>query len=71
MPHMSGHEFATRMRERQPDVRVLYAAGYTDHTIVHQDVLEPGLALLQKPYTAVELSAKVREVLDAPAECLT
>jgi two-component system cell cycle sensor histidine kinase/response regulator CckA len=71
MPHMNGHELATRIRERQPDVRVLYASGYTDNTIVHQGVLEPGLAFLQKPYTAVELSAKVREVLDAPVECLT
>jgi two-component system cell cycle sensor histidine kinase/response regulator CckA len=71
MPHMNGHELATRIRERRPDVRVLYASGYTDNTIVHQGVLEPGLAFLQKPYTAVELSAKVREVLDAPVECLT
>jgi len=71
MPHMKGHELATRIRERRPDVRVLYASGYTDNTIVHQGVLEAGLAFLQKPYTAVELSAKVRDVLDAPVECLT
>jgi FixJ family two-component response regulator len=71
MPHMNGHELATRIRERQPDVRVLYASGYTDNTIVHQGVLEPGLAFLQKPYTAVELSAKVREALDASVEWLT
>ena len=71
MPRMNGHELATRIGERRPDVRVLYTSGYTDNTIAHQGVLEPGCAFLQKPYTAGELSAKVREVLDAPVECLT
>ena len=71
MPRMNGHELAMRLRERRPDVRVLYTSGYTDNTIVHQGVLEPGLAFLQKPYTAGELGAKVREALDAPFACLT
>ena len=70
MPHMNGHVLATRIRERRRDLRVLYTSGYTDNTIVHQGVLDPGLALLQKPYSAVELGAKVREVLDAAVECL-
>jgi PAS domain S-box-containing protein len=66
MPHMNGPELAGRIRELQPDVRVLFASGYTDNAIVHHGVLDPGVAFLQKPYTAVELSAKVRQVLDAP-----
>jgi len=66
MPHMNGHELAGRIRELQPDVRVLYASGYTDNAIVHQGVLNPGVAFLQKPYTVLELSGKIRQVLDAP-----
>ena len=68
MPHMNGQELAERIREVQPGVRVLYASGYTDNTIVHHGVLTPGVAFLQKPYTMLELSAKVRQVLDAPGE---
>jgi hypothetical protein len=45
-------------------VRVLYASGYTDNAIVHHGVLNPGVAFLQKPYTVLELSAKIRQVLD-------
>jgi PAS domain S-box-containing protein len=71
MPRMNGHELAARIREQWPELRVLYTSGYTDNTIVHQGVLDPGLAFLQKPYTAAELSAKVRDVLDAPVELLT
>jgi CheY-like chemotaxis protein len=66
MPHMNGQELAGRIRELQPDVRVLYASGYTDNAIVHHGVLDPGVAFLQKPYTVLELSAKVRQVLDTP-----
>jgi CheY-like chemotaxis protein len=68
MPHMNGQELAERIREVQPGVRVLYASGYTDNTIVHHGVLTPGVAFLQKPYTMLELSAKVRQVLDAAGE---
>jgi PAS domain S-box-containing protein len=66
MPHMNGQELARRIREMRPDARVLYASGYTDNTIVHQGVLDPDVAFLQKPYTILELSTKVRQVLDTP-----
>ena len=66
MPHMNGQELAVRLRERQPEMRVLYASGYTDNTIVHHGVLNPGVAFLQKPYTILELSTKIRQVLDTP-----
>lgn len=64
MPHMNGQDLAGRIRELQPDVRVLYASGYTDNAIVHHGVLNPGVAFLQKPYTVLELSVKIRQVLD-------
>jgi two-component system cell cycle sensor histidine kinase/response regulator CckA len=44
---------------------VLYISGYTDSAVGNQGVLEPGIAFLQKPFYADELSRKVREVLDS------
>jgi hypothetical protein len=41
-------------------------SGYTDDVIARHGVLEPGIAFLQKPFTAFGLAEKVREVLDAP-----
>jgi PAS domain S-box-containing protein len=64
MPKMNGREVARRVASRIPRIRVLYMSGFTTHTIVHQGVLEPGISFLQKPFTAVALAAKVREVLD-------
>jgi hypothetical protein len=43
---------------------VLYVSGYTDSTILRHGMLEPGITLLQKPFTSGALVRKVRELLD-------
>ncbi|MGY8637222.1 ATP-binding protein [Bradyrhizobium sp. 14AA] len=60
---MNGRELAEAVRQRRPGVRVLYTSGYTDNTLVHEGHLDPGVALLSKPYRKSELSQKLREVL--------
>ena len=65
MPRMSGRDLANQLLARYPAMKVLYMSGYTDDVIVHHGVLYRGLPFLQKPFTAVMLSKKVREVLDA------
>jgi two-component system cell cycle sensor histidine kinase/response regulator CckA len=63
MPGMSGRELVKRLAETRPETKVLYLSGYTEDAIIHQGVLEPGTAFLQKPFTLQTLSRKVREVL--------
>jgi CheY-like chemotaxis protein len=65
MPQQSGRELADRLRVDRPGLKVLYMSGYTDRAIVHHGVLDPDVAFLEKPFTAVGLGRKVREVLDA------
>jgi len=60
---MNGRELADAVRLRRPDVPVLYTSGYTDNTIVHEGQLDPGVALLRKPYRKADLSRKIREML--------
>ena len=64
LPGMSGRVLAERARELRPDLRVLFASGYTDDVIVQRQLLEHGASFLQKPFTPRALGEKVREVLD-------
>jgi PAS domain S-box-containing protein len=66
MPHMSGKELADRVQGLYPHTRILFTSAYTENAIVHQGVLDKGMALLQKPFTPSALAHKLREVLDQP-----
>jgi two-component system, cell cycle sensor histidine kinase and response regulator CckA len=64
MPGMSGRQLAEKIQSSRPEVRVVYMTGYTDDMVAEHKVLEPGVQLLQKPFTKVELGLKVRATLD-------
>ncbi|HET9424515.1 MAG TPA: response regulator [Gemmatimonadaceae bacterium] len=68
MPGRSGPQLVQALMELRPELRVIYMSGYTEHSIVHQGVLDPGIAFLHKPFTPDELGGKVRDVLDAMAK---
>src|SRR6185295_4363613 len=65
MPGASGKEVADRLSELVPEIKVLFMSGYTDEAIVHHGVLDSNVEFIQKPFTPLGLSRKVREVLDA------
>lgn len=61
---MNGRQLAKIAIDHKPNLRVLYTSGYTEHVIAHQGRLDPGVALLGKPYTRQDLARKIRDVLD-------
>ncbi len=64
MPGMSGPDLARKVRALRPEIHVLLMSGYADDAVVRHGVVEPGTNFLQKPFTAVNLTRRVREVLD-------
>jgi CheY-like chemotaxis protein len=63
MPGLSGGETFQRLKAADPDVRVMLSSGYSlnEHT---QDLLDRGCrGFIQKPFDAMELSQKLREML--------
>jgi two-component system cell cycle sensor histidine kinase/response regulator CckA len=64
MPQMNGRQLYERLLVDRPGIKVLYMSGYTDNVIARRGLLEPGIALLQKPFSVERLTCMVREVLD-------
>jgi two-component system NtrC family sensor kinase len=60
---MNGRQLADEVRRRRPDLKVLYATGYTRNAIIHQGRLDAEVELLTKPFTAEALARKIRQVL--------
>jgi signal transduction histidine kinase len=68
LPHMNGRDLSDAAKRRHPGIKVLFTTGYTRNAIVHGGRLDPGVALLPKPFTAAALARKLREVLGETAE---
>ncbi len=64
MQDLSGRELSERLRVTMPELKVLFASGYTDDSVIHSGNLPPGTAFLQKPFTLGSLLEKVKEVLE-------
>ncbi|OGU72838.1 MAG: hypothetical protein A3G43_10105 [Ignavibacteria bacterium RIFCSPLOWO2_12_FULL_56_21] len=67
MPKMSGRYLAEQVLKFRPATKVLYTSGYTESVISEHGILNPGISLLQKPYSPAILAARVRQILDGTA----
>jgi DNA-binding response OmpR family regulator len=62
---MGGSRLAELLRPQIPRLKVMFTSGFPDDTAVPGPAWSPGTAFLPKPFTPVELTRRVREVLDA------
>ena len=58
MPRMGGRELTQRLQSRYPELKILYMSGYS------AAVVGPGVNFIGKPFTAADLTRKVRQALD-------
>jgi len=64
MPGISGGEVFDRLRQIDPDIRVILSSGYSIEGKA-QAILDRGCnGFLQKPFQMADLSRKLREVFD-------
>jgi two-component system cell cycle sensor histidine kinase/response regulator CckA len=62
---MSGSHLARHLRERKPDLKIIFTSGYSPE-IIGKNFKESDLEFLQKPYRPPLLAQKVRKCLDPP-----
>jgi two-component system cell cycle sensor histidine kinase/response regulator CckA len=65
MPDMSGVEVAEAIRKLRPSLPVLYFSAYSDREPL-RPVYARQLPYIAKPFTSLQLTRRVREVLDKP-----
>jgi nitrogen-specific signal transduction histidine kinase/CheY-like chemotaxis protein len=60
MPGITGLETCRRLREINPNLKVILSSGYTSVEVVHDARLAGALGFIGKPYSLEELSAALR-----------
>jgi len=65
MPGINGRHLADQARVLQPDIKVLFMTGYPHDVVVDRGRMEPGVELMQKPFSREDLAARIRALLDA------
>jgi two-component system cell cycle sensor histidine kinase/response regulator CckA len=63
LPGMSGPDLLDRARRTQPELRAIFMSGYTALTIGRP--IQPGVTLLEKPFSGARFAEVVRETLAA------
>lgn len=58
-----GDDLAKEVRTLQPDIKSLFTSGYAESIVAGRELAEAG-SWLKKPYTAKELTARLRELPD-------
>jgi PAS domain S-box-containing protein len=65
MPRMGGVMLARQMSMRRPQARILFMSGYSGDAIARDGALDPGTQFIGKPFSATDLTRKVRQLLDS------
>ena len=65
MPGLTGHETASSVRATRPEIRQLFASGYSEEMNANRRTLDPNHRFIAKPYGMDTLLRAVREVLTA------
>ncbi|MDH3733683.1 MAG: ATP-binding protein [Gemmatimonadota bacterium] len=63
MPEMSGRDLADKFAAIRPGTPVLFMSGYSDDALLYHGVLDEGISLIEKPFSADALARAVQSRL--------
>jgi len=68
MPNMLGKEVAEKIRQARSDIEVLFMSGYAQPVLASQGRLDPGVNLIEKPFSAAAIIEKAGRILNGQFE---
>ena len=63
LPGLNGRQVADAARLLRPGLKVIFITGYAENAASAQGFLEPGMAMITKPFAMDELAAKIRTTI--------
>jgi CheY-like chemotaxis protein len=63
LPGLNGRQVADGGRVVRPDLKVLFMTGYAENAAMASGFLEPGMAMVTKPFAMDLLAGKIREII--------
>jgi PAS domain S-box-containing protein len=67
LPGLNGRQMADEARLLRPGLKVIFMTGYAENALSPQGFLEPGMALITKPFSMDVLAAKIRTTMEEHA----
>jgi PAS domain S-box-containing protein len=64
LPGINGRQVADAGRARRPDLKVLFMTGYAENAALASGFLEPGMAMITKPFAMEHLATRIREIIE-------
>jgi len=63
LPGLNGRQLAEIARQHRPGLKVLFVTGYAEHATGREGFLEPGMAMVTKPFALDALALRIRDII--------
>jgi PAS domain S-box-containing protein len=64
LPGLNGRQVADAARIARPELKVLFMTGYAENAALASGFLEPGMALITKPFAMDVLANRIRDIIE-------
>jgi PAS domain S-box-containing protein len=71
MPGMNGQELAKRLKERRPEMRIIFMSGYTEDELIRNMLGDERVEFIQKPFEPDALARLIRQEEETPTKSVS